>query len=418
MRRQIARNVVWLLGERALQVTIGIVTVALIARGVGPEGFAHFQYAQSLVLIASSIGLICGSEVVVPRLVASSSPAAQYHLLAHVFGLRAVAAMAGYLLLLLAIVLTGQDAITVHIAAILGLSILLREPFGVVNAWMQAHTDNRAGVTFSLLALMLKGALISSLYLLQTHAVQEYAWAFVFESALLAALLARHYLQRRPRLPASADRALVASLVRSGSVFWIGMMLMFSARRIDQLLLKPRVPLPDLGAYAACMQVLDNFALLATIIASSVAPLAIYAQPTLATARRNVARVAGGMAAIGATGGAIIAVSAPWIVHLLYGGRFDATVTLLRQGALASGLLFADVGLSLFAIHLRKPGWLAAKCLLVLVVTAAVDLATIPRFGAQGAVFGYITGNALAVAAGLGLLLLYRGEPAASPRTA
>jgi PST family polysaccharide transporter len=282
---------------------------------------------------------------------------------------------------------------------------------------MQAQTDNRAGVAFSLLALMLKGALITALYLSQTHTVHEYAWAFVIESAVLAGLLARYYLQRRPRQPILPDRVLAAGLVRNGSVFWIGMMLMFSARRIDQILLKPRVPLPDLGAYAACMQILDNFVLLASIIASSVAPLAIYAQPTLARARRNVARVAAGMAAIGMTGGILIAISAPWIVRLLYGGRFEATVGLLRQGALASGLLFADVGLSLLAIHLRKPGWLAAKCLLVLVTTAATDLATIPHLGAQGAIFGYIAGNALAVVAGIGFLLLSR-ESAASPQTA
>ncbi|TDF67696.1 lipopolysaccharide biosynthesis protein [Cupriavidus sp. L7L] len=408
MRRQIARNVVWLLGERALQITVSIAIVALIARGVGPEGFAHFQYAQSLVLIAASIGLICGGEVVVPRLVAIPSAEAQYHLMAHVFGLRLVAAIAGYFILVAATVLTEQDATTLHVAAILGLSILLREPFGVVTAWMQAQTDNRAGVAFSLSALALKAALIAMLYFSAVHVVHEYAWAFALESALLSTLLAWHYARRRPRIRPTPDRELLASLVRDGSVFWVSMMLLFSARRIDQLLLKPRVPLTDLGAYAACMQVLDNYVLLATIIASSVAPLAIYAQPTFAQARRNVLRFAGGMAAIGMTGGIFIALSAPWIVHLLYGGRFEATVSLLRHGALGSGLVFADVALSLLAIHLRKPGWLAAKSLLVLVTTATIDLITIPKFGAEGAVIGYIAGNAIAVASGIGLVMLSR----------
>ncbi|MBP0628133.1 oligosaccharide flippase family protein [Cupriavidus sp. AcVe19-1a] len=417
MRRQIARNVVWLLGERALQVTVSIATVALIARGVGPEGFAHFQYAQSLVLIAASIGLICGGEVVVPRLVAHPSPDAQYHLMAHVFALRALAAIAGYLALLAANALTGQDATTVHIAAILGLSILLREPFGVVTAWMQARTDNRPSVVFSLSALAFKAALIAALYFSAVHAVHEYAWAFALESGLLATMLAWYYVRRRPRIRISPDRGLLIRLVRDGSVFWISMILLFSARRIDQLLLKPRVPLIDLGAYAACMQVLDNFSLLATIIASAVAPLAVYAQPTLAKARYNVMRMAGGMAAIGMAGGILIAVCASWIVQLLYGERFEATVSLLQQGAMASGLVFADAGLALLAVHLRKPAWLVGKSLLVLVATAAVDLFTIPKYGVQGAVYGYIAANVLAVVVSLGFVVLPR-EPDAAKQSA
>ncbi|CAJ93964.1 Membrane protein involved in the export of O-antigen [Cupriavidus necator] len=413
MRRQIARNVVWLLGERALQITVSIAIVALIARGVGPEGFAHFQYAQSLVLIAASIGLICGAEVVVPRLVAHPSPDAQSHLIAHAFGLRALASIAGYLALLVSSVLTGQDATTVHIAAILGISILLREPFGVVTAWMQAHTDNRPSVVFSLSALAFKAVLIAALYFSAVHAVHEYAWTFALESGLLATMLAWYYARRRPRIRISPDRGLLIRLVRDGSVFWISMILLFSARRIDQLLLKPRVPLVDLGAYAACMQVLDNFSLLATIIASAVAPLAVYAQPSLAKARYNVLRVAGGMAAIGMAGGILIAIGAPWIVQLLYGERFEATVNLLQQGAIASGLIFADAGLALLAVHLRKPAWLVGKSLLVLVATAAVDLFTIPKYGVQGAVYGYIAANALAVVVSLGFVVLARESDAA-----
>ncbi len=37
MRMQIARNVFWLVFERGLQVVFGIVSVAMIARAVGPE---------------------------------------------------------------------------------------------------------------------------------------------------------------------------------------------------------------------------------------------------------------------------------------------------------------------------------------------------------------------------------------------
>lgn len=67
MQRRVANNLVWMLVERGLQVGAGIGIVAMLARGLGPEGFAHIQYAQAVVYIASSIALICGGEVVIPR---------------------------------------------------------------------------------------------------------------------------------------------------------------------------------------------------------------------------------------------------------------------------------------------------------------------------------------------------------------
>jgi hypothetical protein len=86
MRQRVAPNLAWILLERGMQVSFGIVVVAILARALGPVGFAHFQYAQSLVLIAASFALVCGAEVVVPRLVTASAPhaeAARHALLAH-----------------------------------------------------------------------------------------------------------------------------------------------------------------------------------------------------------------------------------------------------------------------------------------------------------------------------------------------
>ncbi|QBY54017.1 lipopolysaccharide biosynthesis protein [Cupriavidus oxalaticus] len=406
MRRQIARNVVWLLAERGVQVSASIGTIAMIARSIGPEGFAHFQYAQTLVLLASSIALICGAEVVVPRLVANTSTAARHQLLVHAYAVREGAAITAYVLMLAAIWISGQDEITRHVAMILGISILLREPFGVVNAWMQARTDNRAGVIFSLTALTTRLGIVGLLFLTQVNTVHEYAWAFAAESVILALLLASYYLKASPPLRIAPDFTLISQLFRDGAIFWVGFMLMMSARRVDQLLLKPQVPLPDLAAYAACMQVLDNFVLLATIVANTLAPLMIYAQPTFERLRANLVRITLGMAAIGTVGGTLIAVVAPWIVHLLYGSEFGTAVGLLRTAALASGLVFADVALSLLVVHLRKPGWLAIKWLIVVITIALVDWIMIPRHGTYGAVVGYIAGNSVALLVGAAMLVM------------
>ncbi|MGN5480600.1 hypothetical protein ACTMU2_39285 [Cupriavidus basilensis] len=61
------------------------------------------------------------------------------------------------------------------------------------------------------------------------------------------------------------------------------------------------------------------------------------------------------MVAVGITGGIIIAVSAHWIIHLLYGSAFASAADLLQLAALASSLVFADVALHA-ATHLTCVG--------------------------------------------------------------
>lgn len=405
MRRRVAGNLLWMLADRGLQVAVGIGVVAMLARALGAEGFGHFQYAQSLVFIAASIPLLCSAEVVVPRLVAMATPEARHVLVAHAFAIRVTAGIAGYGLMCLWLAITLQPADTWIPAAILGTAVMMREPFGVVIAWMQARTHNRPNVVFNLVALAAKAGLIATLFFAGVELVPAYATAFAIEPLIAAVLLTWYYLSRAPRVVPSHEPALTRELVRDGSLFWISFMLMVAARRADQLILKPAVPLAELGTYAATMQVLDNFTTIATILAAGVAPMYVFAQQSAAAARRNVLRVAAGMSIIGVTGAIILALYAGPVVRLLYGEAFGETVVLLRLAALASTLIFADVGLSLLPVYLRKPRWVAIKWGLVLATTVVVDLVAVPRLGARGAVLGYAVANAVAVIFGLVLVL-------------
>jgi PST family polysaccharide transporter len=115
-----------------------------------------------------------------------------------------------------------------------------------------------------------------------------------------------------------------------------------------------------------------------------------------------------GMVAVGAIGGLAIALSAHWIVHLLYGAAFGRAVELLQLTALASTLVFADVALTLLPIHMRVPRLVAIKWALALVATLAVDAFAIPRIGAYGAILGYAVANLLSVLFGIAVWMRYR----------
>lgn len=397
MRAKIAVNLLWMLAERGLGILVGIGVVAMLARALGPENFAHFQYAQAIVLIASSAALICGAEIVVPRLVAMPSPADQHRLITHAALLRLAGALAGYLLIGVFLLIKQPNLDSWTAALLLGIPILCREPAGIVTAWMQSATHNRPTSIINLTALSLRLGIVLALFGAGITIVPAFAAAFTAEAIVAAALLLRYYRKRMPLAWPRIEWSLLRELFASGALLWISFAFMMIIRRFDQLILESAVTTAEFGAYAACMQIADNFALVASVVAAGIAPAMVYSKARLADARRNVARLAFGMGVLGLCGAATIALSASWIVHLLYGRAFAATIDLLRLTAFATSLLFIDMALSVLLAHMRRPPWFAAKWGVVLAVTVVADLVLIPHFGMLGAVAGYAVSNMTAL---------------------
>jgi O-antigen/teichoic acid export membrane protein len=399
--RNIFRNILWMLTERGAQIAGGIAVSGLLARSLGAAQFGLFQYAQSLVFLAASLTLLCGSEVVVPRLVGKPE-AEQRTVIAHAFVLRLAAAAVAYTLLTI-YVLGFAESNLVAVTLWLGVALWFREPSGIVIAWLQARTFNRPSVTANLCGLAAKLALVAVLFV--THAdVTAFAVVYAVEAIVAAALLVRYYLTHSPKTVIVWRRSLLLELLRSGAVFWGGLMLMILFKRIDQLVLKPIIPLSELGAYAAAMQITENFVLVAPIIANSLAPQLIFQTTDNATARRNTVRAVWLMVAAGASLAVPIACLAPWIVHLIYGAGFAESAQILRISALMGILVFADAALNLTLIRRGAGRWVVAKWLCAAVVAFLVVRGLAPQLGAFAGALGYGAGYAAALVLGVWLL--------------
>ena len=57
MRRRVAGNLLWMLAERGFQIGIGIAVVAMLARALGPAGFARSVLMESRWLNSRPIRL-------------------------------------------------------------------------------------------------------------------------------------------------------------------------------------------------------------------------------------------------------------------------------------------------------------------------------------------------------------------------
>jgi len=87
------------------------------------------------------------------------------------------------------------------------------------------------------------------------------------------------------------DREVVFTLIRSGVVFWVGIVFMFFFTKIDKIILREFVSYSDLGLYTAAMSFTDQLNAIAPILSVSFAPLYIYKESNYAKATQNTLRI-------------------------------------------------------------------------------------------------------------------------------
>lgn len=408
-------NIAWLIAERGLQILGALVITSLMARGLGPADFGLFQYAQSLVFVASALAMVCAAEVLVPRLttaIAAGQPGQVAQLLRSGLLLRLAGAATGYTGLMVWCWLHPETPTTTLLCAVLGLSLWLREPSGVVIAWSQAQTHNRPVVLIHSAALVVKLTLVALAWAWGAASPLLLATVFATESALVALLLWRLYA-RQPTTtmatsPASSEAQAswrtdtrLPTLARQGLVYFVGLLGMMLMRRLDQIMLKDQIDLSTLGTYAAALQITDHAILLAGIVAAAAAPRLAYAPADARSARRNILALTLGLTLAGTAVAALLTVMAPLIVRLIYGQAFAQTVTLLQSAAWLAPLAFAEAGLNLGLLRQQRARQVAIKWLSAAAVTGGINLLAIPVWGASGALAG--------LACGFGTALLFSG---------
>jgi PST family polysaccharide transporter len=451
--RAAAHNLFWLAAERLTQLGVAIAISGLLARYLGADLFGKWQYANTLLTVVAPLTWICGAEILVPAIVtalhpstagkspeaaqptpamSSSAPAtpALRHaetptlgtLLGSAFALRfGISALALlFVWAVLAWLALGHAAaapdIDPHVAAMLaGLAatMLFREPFGVISTWLQARTYSKPALMLSLGTAIAKAAILALLLRLAVPA-GALGWLWAAESAVIAAGLAcyyrafwrgdapgeptrRAYSESRWRV----DGTLLRTFLRSGTIFWIGLVCMTIFMKLDRLVLQHYADYASLGRYAASQQLTENWVTVALMLAQTVGPAFIYRADHAAALQRNLWRLLGLTLIAMSLGAVLLSVAAPWIVRIVFGPGFDEAASYLAWASWIGVLAGLEAIANLVALKFQARRLVLGKWLVALLLAFGVDMALVPHYGGYGALAGLAAGYVAALIADL-----------------
>ena len=389
MLRKIIKNILLLIVEHGARIVSSLLITAILARQLTIEDYGYFQYALNLVMVFSSFCFVCGAEVLVPSLVNVDSNNRKKVLL-NVFYIRAIASLIAYALLIVFAFSFNDE--NFYLFLILGVILILGEPFQVVTAVLQADTNIGSKIKVTLFSLFIKLSLLISLYFLNIKDEYLFSLAWVLEYLSTALGLFMIFYMKYGNPVGDFDKKIFLIYLKKGLPFFYSLLAMYLFIRMDMLMLKKLGTEYELGLYSASVQLGLVVTAISPILVMSLAPSLVYKHAVEAVVKRNVIIIALLMFIFSIALVLLLHIILPYIINLLLGDKFKNSYDILYWYLLASSLLFFDNGLNIYIMKINK-GYLAGvKWLLSLVVALMLYWIFIPKYGSYGAIIGYFGG--------------------------
>ena len=379
---KVSSNVLWLVGDRAVRLIVGVVVTAAIARSMAPSEFGELSFLLvifSLIVSFSSYGL---QGVVVRDIIEKSDFKSTVSAAFTIqIGLSAVCV----LLVVSGVFLLIID--TNNLAALL--LLLLSSPFASfqsIRYVFEAHVNAKTVIVADSIAFLV-GAFLKIGAVLLSGTLLSVALAYAMEQVLSATLIlivSAYKLKWIPKLSFTREDTL--RLLREAAPFALSGFTVLAFMRTDQIMVQHLLGTEALGYYSASVRLSEAWLFVPLAIITSAYPRILEAQQDSVLLEKRTLLLYRASVGICIVFSLLVLLFSSQLISLIFGKTYEA----------ASGLLVFHVWLSvLVVINVISGRWLISeqlgkialrRSLLALLLNVAGNWLLIPIFGMYGAI--------------------------------
>jgi len=392
---KIFSNIIWLIGDKGIALTISLFVGVLLARYLGPEKFGAYNYALAFVSIFSILSSLGLNGIVIKDLVNSSDK--EPEIMGTSFTLRFIGSLISIGLIILIVTLFNvSDLETLPLILLLSLSNIA-SAFSTINFYFESQVLSKYIVKAHLLSQLIYYILLLTL-IFSNASLIFIAVAFVSQSMINSILIIYMYLGQKQKIVAWRFNGNRAKSLLSRS--WPLILSSFGAiiyLKIDQIMLGQMTSNTEVGIYSVAVRFSEVWYFIPNLIVAS------YFPSLLKTREKNYQKYnlrlqrIYDLLMLGALSLSICMtfVSSP-LINLLYGQSYENSAIILSIHIWASIFIFMRALLS---------KWLIAEDLYIFsfvthtsgaIVNFILNLFLIPHFGGIGAAIATVISYAFA----------------------
>lgn len=386
---KIANNISWLMLDKVLRMTVGLVIGVWIARHLGPESFGQLSFALAFASLFAPIASLGLKNIIVRDL--AQKPQDAGVILGTAVSMMMIAGLATIVLIAVSIsFLRPADNFIGTLVILVGLASVFRFA-DVIVYWFESQVQSKYTVWIACSILLFFAALKAYLIFVQAPLI-AFASLVSAESMLLAVglfLIYRSSVGNFSQWIASFDRAV--GLLKQTWPLIISSLALIMQARIDQVMLGDMLGDEEVGHYSAAMRLVEAMAFAPVIIASTLAPS--LAQAKTVSEQLYISRLEDFYRIIFITSCATsiaLFLLGKWLVLMTFGPAYERAGELLPLFSIR--LFFTAIGL-VRSQYITNEG-LFRYALITSVVGASVNVALnavlIPDFKSEGALIATI----------------------------
>lgn len=389
---RVKANAIWIVACRIMQSILTLLIGMLSARYLGPGNYGLISYATSIAAFMVPIVQLGFRSTLVQEIVAN--PEKEGETLGTALSLSTLSSVLGIGCVTIFVSVVNQSNRDMIIVCSLYSIVLVFQSLEMIQYWFQAKLMAKYTAVVSVIAYMLASCYRLSL-LLMHKSVYWFALTNAFDVLLIAVtLLLIYYRKGGQRLSFSWKRG--KEMFAKSKYYIISGIMVVMYSHTDRMMLTNMVSEAVNGYYsaAASCATMGNFVFQAVV--DSMRPV-IFSDKAVEKSRyeKSLSRLYA-LVIYGAIAyGCVLFFGSGLVVGILYGKSYEASIPVLRILAWNTGFSFVGSVRNIWLLAEDKQGYLWKINTMGAVMNVMLNLALIPRYGAEGAAYATVLSQAI-----------------------
>lgn len=266
--RKVAKNAMWMVSERIIQMIISLFVGVISARYLGPDNYGTLNYGLALVTLFSSIAKLGLENVIVKEYINKKEQNGL--ILGSTFVLRMISGFLSIICIMGYIVITDPNNTVTFITTLLQSFILIFEVFDLIDFWFQSQLKSKYVAIAKTIAYIVM-SIYKILLLILGKSVEWFAFATSLEYiVILSILLVMYFKNGGQKLKCSLKYGV--SLLKQSYHFIISGLLVTLYTQMDKIMIGNYLDDKQVGLYSAATAISTMWGFIPNAIINSMRP--------------------------------------------------------------------------------------------------------------------------------------------------
>ncbi|SIS84487.1 flippase [Belliella pelovolcani] len=266
----IFENVIWLFFDKLFRMGLGLFVGVWVARYLGPKDFGLLNYAKSFILLFSALASLGLQGLVVREIV--KNKANQFEILGTSFYMRVFGGISVMFISFISIKLYEPENDILHYLVLIVSGTMVFKASEIISFWFESQVQSKFQVWVENSVFFIS-AIIKIIFIYYGLPVIMFAWAFLFESFLIAIILFGVYRSKGLKVRDwSFSIYRMKYLLNEGWPLILAGLSIMLYMQIDKIMIGKILGEKEVGLYSVAVQISEVWYFLPTVIASSIFP--------------------------------------------------------------------------------------------------------------------------------------------------